>query len=127
MTTDEHYGSYLHTWHEVFSALKLVVNLKKRLFLKKMVHQMRMIQCYEIHWNLRYQLEQVDKSSVPFFETFSQKLNYRQQIFSQEVSMIPIFSYMITEWGEFTPDFEIAWAPWPQNEKGTNYASSQVI
>ena len=36
--------------------------------------------------------------------------------------MIPIFSYMITEWGQFTPDFEIAWAPWPQNEKGTNYA-----
>ena len=29
---------------------------------------------------------------------------------------------MVTEWGQFTPEFEIAWAPWPQNEKGTNYA-----
>ena len=36
--------------------------------------------------------------------------------------MIPIASYMITEWGQFTPDFEIAWAPWPQNEEGTNFA-----
>ena len=71
---------------------------------------------------LRYQLEQEDQSSVPYFEVFSQKLDYRQQIFSQEVSMVPTSSFMIAEWGQFTPDFEIAWAPWPQNEKGTNFS-----
>ena len=31
--------------------------------------------------------------------------------------MIPIASFMVTEWGQFTPEFEIAWAPWPQNKK----------
>lgn len=29
--------------------------------------------------------------------------------------MIPTSSFMINEWGNFKPDFEIAWAPWPKN------------
>jgi multiple sugar transport system substrate-binding protein len=123
MTTDEHYGSYLHTWHETFSALKLMSKPEETALLKEDGSSNADDPMLRASLELRYQLEQEDKSSVSFFETFSQKLDYRQQIFSQEVSMIPIFSYMITEWGQFTPDFEIAWAPWPQNEKGTNYAS----
>ena len=122
MTTDEHYGSYLHTWHDSFSALKLISKPEETKLLKEDGSSNADDPMLRASLELRYQLEQEDKSSVPFFETFSQKLDYRQQIFSQEVSMIPIFSYMITEWGQFTPDFEIAWAPWPQNEKGTNYA-----
>lgn len=31
--------------------------------------------------------------------------------------MVPTASFMITEWGEFTPEFEIAWAPWPKNSE----------
>ena len=40
MTTDEHYGSYLHTWHDLFSALKLVskpeetIDSKRRWFIE---------------------------------------------------------------------------------------------
>ncbi len=64
---------------------------------------------------LRYDLEQVDKSSEPYANIISQKLNYRQQFFTQKASMVPIPSYMVTEWGGFTPDFKIAWAPWPKN------------
>ena len=122
MTTDEHYGSYLHTWHELMSALKLISKPEETALLKEDGSSNADDSMLRASLELRNQLEQDDKSSVPFFETFSQKLDYRQQIFSQEVSMIPIFSYMITEWGKFTPDFEIAWAPWPQNEKGANYA-----
>ena len=122
MTTDEHYGSYLHTWHEIFSALKLASKPEETLILKEDGSSNADDPLLRASLELRYQLEQEDQSSVPFFEVFSQKLDYRQQIFSGEVSMIPIFSYMITEWGQFTPEFEIAWAPWPQNEKGTNFA-----
>lgn len=123
LTTDEHYGSYLHTWHETYSALKLVSKAEETLLLKEDGSSNAEDPLLRDSLELRYQLEQVDKSSVPYFETFSQKLNYRQQFFSQEASMIPTFSFMITEWGEFAPDFEIVWAPWPQNEKGTNFTT----
>ncbi|WP_203247609.1 ABC transporter substrate-binding protein [Sporosarcina beigongshangi] len=121
LTTDQHYGSYLHTWHETYSALKLVSKSEETLLLKEDGSSNAEDPLLRESLELRYQLEQVDKSSVPYFETFSQKLNYRQQFFSQEASMIPTFSFMITEWGEFAPDFEIVWAPWPQNEKGENF------
>jgi multiple sugar transport system substrate-binding protein len=64
---------------------------------------------------LRNQMENVDKSAVPLADTISQKLNYRQQFFSGKVSMLPVGSWMISEWGNFVPDFEIAWAPYPKN------------
>lgn len=66
---------------------------------------------------LRYRMEQEDKTAVPYAETLSQKLNYRQQFFTQAASMIPIGSWMVSEWGEFTPDFTMAWAPFPKNNK----------
>ncbi len=122
MTTDQHYGSYLHTWHEIYSGLKLASKPEETLLLKEDGTSNAEDPMLRESLELRYQMEQEDKSSVPYFETFSQKLDYRQQIFSQEASMIPTFSFMITEWGQYTPDFEIAWAPWPQNEKGTNFS-----
>ena len=122
MTTDEHYGSYLHIWHELYSGLKLVSKPEETLLLKEDGSSNADDPLLSASLELRYQLEQEDKSSVPYFEIFSQKLDYRQQIFSQEVSMIPTLSFMITEWGQFSPDFEVVWAPWPQNEKGANFA-----
>ncbi|NOU69679.1 extracellular solute-binding protein [Paenibacillus sp. LMG 31461] len=62
---------------------------------------------------LRNQMENIDKSAVPLSETISQKLDYRQQFFTGKASMMPAGSWMITEWGNFTPDFPIAWAPMP--------------
>ena len=122
MTTDEHYGSYFHIWHNLFSSLKLVSEPAETAILKEDGSSNADDPMLRASLEFRYQLEQEDKSSVPFFEIFSQKLDYRQQFFSEEVSMIPIASFMVTEWGQFTPEFEIAWAPWPQNEKGANYA-----
>lgn len=79
---------------------------------------------------LRHDLERVDKSSEPYENIISQKLNYRQQFFNQEASMVPIPSYMVTEWGGFTPDFTIAWAPWPKenaDDPQYRYASADMI
>ncbi|MCU6791363.1 extracellular solute-binding protein [Paenibacillus sp. WQ 127069] len=64
---------------------------------------------------LRNQMENIDKSSVPLSDTISQKLDYRQQFFTGKANMLIAGSWMISEWGNFKPDFEIAWAPYPKN------------
>ncbi|UOQ49865.1 extracellular solute-binding protein [Gracilibacillus caseinilyticus] len=116
LTTDDHYGSYLHSWHNTHSSLKLLSKPENTMILKEDGSSNADDPMLKASLELRDQLENVDKTSVPFTEILSQKLDYRQQFFSGEASMIPIASYMITEWGQFTPDFEIAWAPWPKNK-----------
>lgn len=115
LTTDKHYGSYLHTWHNLFSSLKLMSKAEGTMILNEDGTSNADDPMLRASLELRNQLENVDKSSVPFTEILSQKMDYRQQFFSQSASMVPIGSYMVTEWGQFTPEFEIAWAPWPKN------------
>lgn len=117
LTTDQHYGSYLHTWHELFSSLKLISKAENNLIVNEDGTSNVSDSMVSSSLELRNELENVDKSSVPFTEILSQKLDYRQQFFSQAASMVPIYSYMVTEWGQFTPEFEIAWAPWPKNSE----------
>ncbi|MRH43227.1 extracellular solute-binding protein [Aquibacillus halophilus] len=117
MTTDEHYGSYFHIWHNFQSSVKLLGNAEgSTVILNEDGTSNADNPLLRESLELRYQLEQEDQSSVPYAEILSQKLDYRQQFFTGEASMIPIASFMITEWGSFSPDFEIAWAPWPKNE-----------
>jgi multiple sugar transport system substrate-binding protein len=117
LTTDGHYGSYLHTWHNLHSVLKTMGKAKDNLILHEDGTSNADDPLLRASLELRNQLENEDKSSVPFTEILSQKMDYRQQFFSQSASMVPIGSYMITEWGQFTPEFEIAWAPWPKNKE----------
>ncbi|WP_063253901.1 ABC transporter substrate-binding protein [Neobacillus niacini] len=116
LTADGHYGSYLHTWHNFHSILKVMSKAKDNSILKEDGTSNADDPMVRASLELRNQLENVDKSSVPFEEILSQKMDYRQQFFSQNASMVPTGSYMITEWGQFTPEFEIAWAPWPKNK-----------
>jgi multiple sugar transport system substrate-binding protein len=118
LTTDGHYGSYLHTWHNLYSVLKTISKEKDNLILLEDGTSNATDPMIRASLELRNQLENVDKSSVPFTEILSQKMDYRQQFFSQSASMVPTASFMITEWGQFTPEFEIAWAPWPKNKEG---------
>lgn len=74
---------------------------------------------------LRYNMEKVDKSSTPYTDMISQKLNYRPQFFNQAASMIVIGSWMNSEIGgteQFPLNFNVAVAPFPKNsasDKGT--------
>ncbi|MFP7299373.1 ABC transporter substrate-binding protein [Neobacillus niacini] len=115
LKTDKHYGSYLHTWHNFHSVLKVMSKDKDNMILNEDGTSNADDPMLRASLELRNQLENVDKSSVPFTEILSQKMDYRQQFFSQSASMVPTGSFMITEWGQFTPEFEIAWAPWPKN------------
>jgi multiple sugar transport system substrate-binding protein len=117
LTTDGHYGSYLHTWHNLYSVLKTIGKAEDNMILHEDGTSNADDPMIRASLELRNELENVDKSSVPFTEILSQKMDYRQQFFSQSASMVPTGSFMITEWGQFTPEFEIAWAPWPKNKK----------
>lgn len=130
LTTDDHYGSYLHTWATIFDTLKFFGKGEENLLIKEDGSSNMADPAVEASLKLRYELEQVDKSSEPYANIISQKLNYRQQFFTEKASMVPIPSYMVTEWGGFNPEFPIAWAPWPKNaaeDPQYRYASADII
>lgn len=130
LTTEDRYGSYLHTWATLFDTLMLFNKPKEHLLIKADGSSNMEDPLVRSSLQLRYDLESVDKSSEPYANIISQKLNYRQQFFTGKASMVPIPTYMLTEWGGFTPDFKIAWAPWPKNNADDpqyRFASADVI
>ncbi|OPH53416.1 ABC transporter substrate-binding protein [Paenibacillus ferrarius] len=78
---------------------------------------------------MRYQMEKVDKSSTPYTDMISQKLNYRPQFFNQSASMIVIGSWMNSEIGgteQFPLNFKAAVAPFPKNNASDPSGYSMV-
>ncbi|GIO41377.1 ABC transporter substrate-binding protein [Paenibacillus apis] len=130
LTTDQRYGSYLHTWSTIYDTLKLFSKGEDNLLIKADGSSNMADPAVEASLQLRYELERVDQSSEPYANIISQKLNYRQQFFTEKASMVPIPSYMVTEWGGFAPEFTIAWAPWPKDKADDTqyrFASSDMI
>ncbi|MDR7078937.1 multiple sugar transport system substrate-binding protein [Neobacillus niacini] len=117
LTTEDTFGSYLHTWPHHHHTMKLLSQTEGTQLLKEDGSSNMDDDMVKASLKLRYELENEDKSSVPYTNTISQKLDYRQMFFSQKASMVPIASYMVTEWGGFTPEFNITWAPWPKNSE----------
>lgn len=113
--SDKHYGSFFFTWPDTYHVLKMLGKESNKLIVNENGESNVDDPILKDSIEFRYQLEQVDKTSVPLAETLASNLNYRQQFFTQEVSMIPSGSFLITQWGQFEPEFEIAWAPWPKN------------
>lgn len=84
---------------------------------------------------LRVKMEKEDKSSTPYTDMLSQKLNYRTQFFNQKAAMIVIGSWMNTEIAgtdQVPLNFNVAVAPFPKNNAsdpsgyatvGTDYLS----
>ncbi|MFC4024714.1 ABC transporter substrate-binding protein [Oceanobacillus longus] len=127
LTTNDRYGSYLHTWSTFYHVLKVLGKADENLLIKADGSSNMDDPTIAESLKLRYELEQEDKSSEPYANIISQQLNYRQQFFSEQASMTPISSYMVTEWGGFNPEFPIAWAPWPKNNEGDpSYAFSSA-
>lgn len=130
MTTEEHYGSYLHTWSTIWDTLKLFSKGEENLLIKADGSSNMDDPAIEASLQLRSELERVDQSSEPYANIISQKLNYRQQFFTGKASMVAIPSYMVTEWGGFMPEFTVTWAPWPKenaDDQQYRYASADMI
>ncbi|MEW9699441.1 ABC transporter substrate-binding protein [Paenibacillus sp. SI8] len=78
---------------------------------------------------MRYNMEKVDKSSTPYTDMISQKLNYRPQFFNQSASMVVIGSWMNSEIGgteQYPLNFNVAVAPFPKNSASDQGGYSMV-
>lgn len=70
---------------------------------------------------MRYNLEQVDKTIKPYQDVVTQKIPYRDEYFQGKASMLPTGPWMISEAGgteKIPANFVSAFAPWPTNNKG---------
>lgn len=125
MTRDGHFGTYFHgpqngSWME-YMKLALASEADNTEFVTADGKPNLDNKLYKKTLEMRLQMEKEDKSAVPYTDILSQKLHYRNQFFSQDVSSILIGSWMNTELGgtdQFPLDFNVAVAPYPKNEEG---------
>jgi len=130
---DKRYGTYFHTWVD-YSALWLrnqpdnnsivladgTVNVDNDLIRKSL--------------EMRYQMENVDLTAVPYADTISQKLHYRQLYMTGKVAMIVTGNWMAAESGgteKLPATFKTVFAPYPRNsaddEIGYNPAATDFM
>lgn len=122
LTTAEHYGTFFHgpqngSWLE-FMKLALASEAENTEFIKEDSSSNIEDPLFKKTLELRYQMEKVDKSAVPYTDIMSQKLHYRNQFFNQDASTVLIGSWMNTELGgtdQFPLEFNVAVAPYPKN------------
>ncbi|MGY4691068.1 ABC transporter substrate-binding protein [Salibacterium sp. K-3] len=113
---DKMYGTYFHTWVDY---VKLAAfnqmensNLVKDDGVTSNIDSDIMRQSLEIR-----QRGHEEESAVPYDETISQELNYRDQFFNQSAATIMTGSWMISESGGIDGSpapFEVAFAPYPK-------------
>ncbi|WP_396954444.1 ABC transporter substrate-binding protein [Niallia sp.] len=122
LTTADHYGTFFHgpqngSWLE-FMKLTLASEAENTEFIKEDGSSNIEDPLFKKTLELRYQMEKVDKSAVPYTDIMSQKLHYRNQFFNQDASTVLIGSWMNTELGgtdQFPLEFNVAVAPYPKN------------
>ncbi len=77
---------------------------------------------------LRYNMENVDKSSTPLADVKALNMNYRDQFFNEKIAMLPgMGSFMLSDIGneKYAHDFVTAFAPTPTwNEDDDHYYSA---
>lgn len=124
------YGSYFHTWdhydymgmwsnypdNPMFNADMTAVNFD---------HPM-----YKEWLQFRQDLEQVDKSQVPYADVTSMNMNYRDKFFNGQIAMLPIGNFIVPELDDqdkYPHEFVTTFAPipaWKDAESGTTYTES---
>lgn len=78
---------------------------------------------------LRYDLENVDKSSVSTADMKALNMNYRDQFFSGKVAMMPLGTYVLSDIGneKYAHDFVTTFARMPMWEKdGEHYNTAEA-
>jgi multiple sugar transport system substrate-binding protein len=114
---DKRYGSYMHTWAD----FKFYGPLNTYTFgpLLKEDGTSNITDPNIKDWlQFRSDLENVDKSQIPYFEAKSSKLAYRDVFFQGKAAMVPIGSWMIgeiaTSLDKYPHDWAVAFAPIPK-------------
>lgn len=117
---DKQYGSYFHTWELYMNAPAQTV--MKDPFLYDDGTTIFADQSYKYFFELRKEMEDIDKSAKPYSDVLAAKLNYRTEFFNGEAAMILTGNFTIPDPGnqeQYPHDFKTAFAPVPLPPAGT--------
>jgi multiple sugar transport system substrate-binding protein len=110
------YGSYFHTWQNY--DLMGVYSTKLDNAYYKADGSLNFDDPNLKSWlQFRYEMENVDKTSVPLMDIKTSSLAYRNQFFTGKVAMVPIGSWMLAEIKDTTKwphDFQTTFAALPR-------------
>lgn len=113
------YGNYFHTWAN-YASLALNGQMENTGLVMD-DHKTANILNPALKKSLELRLQsEKDKSSTPYAEVISQKLNYRPQYLNQDASMLITGSYILVDVGgtETVPaNFKTVFAPYPKMNK----------
>ena len=109
------YGSYFHTWQN-YDLMGVYSTKMDNAYYKK-DGSLNFDDANLKGWlKFRYDMENVDKTSVPLMDIKTMKLAYRNQFFGGKVAMLPIGSWMLAEikdTAKWPHDFQTTFAPLP--------------
>ncbi|MBS4210169.1 sugar ABC transporter substrate-binding protein [Bacillus sp. FJAT-50079] len=133
LTTDDHYGTYFHgpqagAWID-YMQLRMKSQAEGVDFLKADGTSNLDDPMFAKSLEMRLKMEKEDKSAVPYSTMISQKMNYRDQFFTQAASMIITGTWMNPELGgsdRFPVDFNVTVAPIPQNSADQDGAYTAI-
>lgn len=111
---DKRYGTYFHTWELYMNAPAQTV--MKDPFLYDDGTTIFADPSYKYFFELRKDMESVDKSAKPYADVLAAKLNYRTEFFNDEAAMILTGNFTIPDPAnqeQYPHDFVTAFAPVP--------------
>lgn len=130
---NKRYGTYFHTWPE-FARLWMNNQPKNSSIVLTDGTLNVNNDLARNSLSMRYEMENVDKSAVPYADAISQKLHYRPLYMTGKVSMIVIGNWMASEAGgtdKLPATFKTVFAPYPKNKKddpiGYNPAATEFM
>ncbi|MFD2115118.1 ABC transporter substrate-binding protein [Paenibacillus yanchengensis] len=116
---DKQYGTYFHTWELYMNAPAQTV--MKDPFLYSDGTTILADPTYKYFFQLRKDMEDVDKSAKPYADVLAAKLNYRTEFFNGDAAMILTGNFTIPDPGnqeQYPHEFVTAFAPVPLPPKG---------
>lgn len=127
---NKRYGSYFHTWSS-YDYLNMWSTYPDNPMFNADVTAVNFDHPHFREWlQFRYDLEQVDKSQLPFADVKSMNMNYRDKFFNGQIAMLPIGNFIVPELDDqdkYPHDFVTTFAPipaWKDAEPGTTYTEA---
>lgn len=124
------YGSYFHSWDH-YDYMGMWSTYPNNPMFKEDMSDVNFDDPDFKSWlQFRYDLEQVDKSSVPYADVKSLNMNYRDKFFKGEIAMLPIGNFIVPELDnqdKYPHKFTTTFAPipaWKDAKPGTTYTES---
>ncbi|WP_253298037.1 ABC transporter substrate-binding protein [Paenibacillus sp. MSJ-34] len=116
---DKRYGTYFHTWELYMNAPAQTV--MRDPFLYSDGTTILADPTYKYFFQLRKDMEEVDKTAKPYADVLAAKLNYRTEFFNEEAAMILTGNFTIPDAGnqeQYPHQFKTAFAPVPLPPQG---------